>query len=320
MDWYVENDDANIGPLRRELGAYLRRHATAESDVDGALLAASELVTNAMEHTDGPVWVSVDWGAAQPVLSVYDLGAGFGLDEPVAPPDDQITGRGLLIATHLVPSLTVAARRSGGSKAVAPLPVTRPQATSIDPVPSSTASLPSLDERRPDGTFGRESFLRALIVQLARTVELQDGPAAAEAAIAQVGTDIGAQMEAAFRLAHDLSAELTVDEIGRLLVELKQAIDGDFFVVEADEDRIVLGTHSCPFGEAVMEAPTLCRMTSSVFGGIVRRNRGASAVDLEQRIAVGDPQCRVTVWLRPPPEDRRPFAHRYGEWPDGGVG
>ena len=54
--------------------------------------------------------------------------------------------------------------------------------------------LPAIDEAGPDG-FGRESFLRALVVQLSRAVEDQHGPDAAEAAVAQVGTDVGAQME-----------------------------------------------------------------------------------------------------------------------------
>ena len=314
MDWYVENDEANLAPLRRELASYLGRHAADGSDVDGATLAASELVTNAVQNSTGPVWVSVDWGAARPVIRVFDLGVGFVLDPAAVPPPQQVTGRGLMIVGHLVDELDVTARAVGGSLVSAVLPIERVPSVSIDPLPSPTDSLPALDERRPDGTFGREAFLRALVVQLARSVEMQSGPTAAEAAVAQVGTDVGKQMEEAFRLANDLSGELETDDIARLLVELKRAIDGEFFVIDVDDERIVLGTHTCPFGDAVKQAPTLCRMTSSVFGGIARRNRGAAAVDLEQRIAVGDAQCRVTVWLRPPPEERSAFVHTYGTW------
>ena len=314
MDWYVENDEANLAPLRRELGKYLARHGADDGDVDGATLASSELVTNAMQNSSGPVWVSVDWGAAKPVIRVFDLGDGFVLDSANVPPVEQVNGRGLMIVDHLVDELDVTARAAGGTLVTAVLPIERSPAVSIDPLPSPTDSLPALDERGPGGSFGREAFLRALVVQLARSVEMQSGPAAAEAAVAQVGTDVGSRMEEAFRLANDLTDELATEDIARLLVDLKRAIDGDFFVIDADDDRIVLGTHTCPFGDAVERAPTLCRMTSSVFGGIARRNRGAAAVDLEQRIAVGDPQCRVTVWLRPPPEDRAPFVHTYGTW------
>jgi len=97
-----------------------------------------------------------------------------------------------------------------------------------------------------------------------------------------------------------------------LYVRLKRAIEGDFFVIRADDERIVLGNNACPFGPVVQHAPALCRMTSSVFGGIAARNRGSSAVQLEERIAVGDPQCRVTVWLGRAPEALRDVVHVYG--------
>ena len=49
----------------------------------------------------------------------------------------------------------------------------------------------------------------------------------------------------------------------------------------------------------VREAPELCRMTSSVFGGIAARNFGYAKVDLRQRIAVGDQQCEVCIHTDP---------------------
>ena len=53
-------------------------------------------------------------------------------------------------------------------------------------------------------------------------------------------------------------------------------------------------------------------MTSSVFWGIAARNRSHPvSVLLEERIAVGDPACRVVVSLVPVPEDEAPFAHLY---------
>ena len=52
-------------------------------------------------------------------------------------------------------------------------------------------------------------------------------------------------------------------------------------------------------------------MTSSVFGGIAARNSDHEvAVVLEERIAVGDPGCRVVVYLATPPDDPQ-AAHRY---------
>jgi hypothetical protein len=52
-------------------------------------------------------------------------------------------------------------------------------------------------------------------------------------------------------------------------------------------------------------------MTSSVFGGIAARNSGEASVVLEERIAVGDPECRIVVTLGERAEG--PAAHHYGE-------
>ena len=163
-----------------------------------------------------------------------------------------------------------------------------------------------------DGTYGRESFLRALVVQLAQTVELVDGPGAADVMVAQVGTDVGGRMEEAYRSSHRVDGDLDIDQMAELFVDLKRAIGGGFSVVEVHDDRIVLENGACPFGDAVKRAPALCRMTSSVFGGIAARNRGGSAVHLQERIAVGDRECRVTVWLRQPPAEIEPEVHFYG--------
>lgn len=314
MDWYVPNDTAEVGSIRRELHAHLARHAAVGSDVEGATIAASELVTNAIQNSDGPIWVALDWGTSRPVLSVHDLGRGFELDGVPDPDPDDPRGRGLMISSRLVAGLSVRSKVFGGSIVTAQLPVERPTTEDIDPSPSRFPSLPDPDEQQADGTFGRDSFLRALVVQLAQSVESLQGPGVAEAVVAQVGTDVGGRIEETFRAARGIDGDLDVDQISSLLVELKAAIGGDFFVIDANDDRIILGNNRCPFGEAVMMAPTLCRMTSSVFGGIARRNRGAAAVDLEERIAVGDRQCRVTVWLTEPDPERAPFVHFYGEF------
>jgi hypothetical protein len=53
-------------------------------------------------------------------------------------------------------------------------------------------------------------------------------------------------------------------------------------------------------------------MTSSVFGGIAARNQDdGAAIVLEERIAVGDPGCRVVVHLGAVPDTASRFAHRY---------
>lgn len=105
---------------------------------------------------------------------------------------------------------------------------------------------------------------------------------------------------------------MSPEQLGDCYVRLKHAIDGGFRVVEHDERQIVLVNDRCPFGEAVMRAPALCRMTSSVFGGIAARNSEEPvAVLLEERIAVGDPGCRVVVALEGSADVDRNAAHVY---------
>jgi predicted ArsR family transcriptional regulator len=138
------------------------------------------------------------------------------------------------------------------------------------------------------------------------------GPDGAEAAVAQVGIDVGGQMEQEYRVATEVVGRLTPQQLAECFVRLKHAIDGGFYIVEVSSERIVLGNTRCPFGDAVRRAPALCRMTSSVFGGIAARNgdNGAGVV-LEERIAVGDPGCRVVVHLGAVPPATVRFAHRY---------
>jgi predicted ArsR family transcriptional regulator len=120
-------------------------------------------------------------------------------------------------------------------------------------------------------------------------------------------------MEREYRRAHQLVGRLDPSTIGDLYVRLKAALDGDFEVVEASDERIVLTNRRCPFGDVVKKAPGLCRMTSSVFGGIAARNStdGVASVVLEERIAVGDPGCKVVVWLKPPHASVAASAHSY---------
>ncbi len=311
MDWYVAHPDpVSVTSLRREFNAYAERHAAPDQDVAGATLTVAELLNNAVDHGAGPIWVSVDWTAVRPIVSIADVGPGFILE--TVPPSDPTAerGRGLAIAASLAQRLDVHIRESGGTRVEVELPIRRPNEVSVDPPRRPIGALPDLSEAGPEG-FERETFLRALVVQLAQEAERREGPAEAEALIAQVGIDVGSQMEAEYRATHEPAGPLTPEQLADCYVRLKHAIDGDFYPLEISEQRIVLGNRRCPFGEAVLRAPALCRMTSSVFGGIAAQNGPGATVLLEERIAVGDHQCRVVVELGPPDtSDQRP-GHRY---------
>lgn len=311
MDWAIDTNNPLAGrALRTEVVAYVRRHAGSIERLGDVELVVSELITNGARYATGPLWLNVDWSGPEPVVTVADLGPGF--DLVVQLPDaSSAGGRGLCIVDQISQKLEVRRRNSGGSVATARLPVTRPVALSIDPPRRRTTVLPNLDEALPQGGFGQESFLRALVVQLAHAIGEQGGPDAAERAVAQVGVDVGGQMEDEFRRARAITGRMTTEQLAECYVRLKHAIDGEFVVTEIDDRHIVFENTQCPFGLAVRLAPALCRMTSSVFGGIAARNADHSArVILEERIAVGDARCRVVVELDPQnsPEG---VGHRY---------
>jgi anti-sigma regulatory factor (Ser/Thr protein kinase)/predicted ArsR family transcriptional regulator len=312
MDWYLPAKDAvTVTALRHQIRDYLRRHAEPDSDVDGAELIAQELMVNAIEHTSGPAWVRLSWSRPEPDLEVWDLGLGF--DRPHDLPDSRsIGGRGLLLVSHLATEFEIAARQGGGTHVSVVLPVRRAISDTIDPGPLPHDPLPDLAEAGLNGEFGKESFLRALVVQLAQAIEFAAGPEVGEQSVTQVGLAVGAQMEAAYRATHAIVGRLTAQQLADCYVRLKRAIDGDFRAVEISEDRIVLENSRCPFGEVVRRSPALCRMTSSVFGGIAAHNSpDGSAVYLEERIAIGDPGCRVVVYFGAPPAEVARFSHRY---------
>ncbi|UOZ07117.1 methanogen output domain 1-containing protein [Amycolatopsis sp. WQ 127309] len=312
MDWFLDRQDrASASLLRREITGYLGRHAVDQAEqIDDAALIVAELLANAYDHGRGDIWVSLQWTEVRPVLEVHDMGEAFTLPRE-APTAEQYRGRGLWLVSQFSSELAVAAKRAGGKFVRSVLPVVRPVELTLDLPARRVSPLPAMSEARPEGGFGRESFLRALVVQLSTAVEQQQGPEAAQRAIAQVAADIGGQMEQEYRDAiATQAAQLAPEQIAECLVRLKAAIGGTFHAVEITGDRLVFVNSDCPFGAAVRQSPSLCRMTSSVFGGIAARNVGESAVTLEERIAVGDPQCRVVVHLGAAAA-KAENAHRY---------
>ncbi|MEV4415748.1 methanogen output domain 1-containing protein [Catellatospora sp. NPDC049609] len=296
MDWLLSPATPEAGSaLRREIADYLRRHSTEPDMVGAAEVIVSELVMNAVEHAGGPVWVCLDWTGPSARINVHDLGPAFVAD--LSTPQVTATrGRGLWLVSQMTSELEVVAKAGAGKTIRATLPLIRREEPSFDPPARMAAGLPHPSEAGPRG-FGRESFLRALVVELAHAADGNLGPQPTKELIAQVGTTVGSRMEQEFRAARRIVGRLTAQQQAECFVRLKAAIDGDFYIIEASEDRIVLGNRRCPFGAAVQNSPSLCRITSSVFGGIAARNTGQATVDLVERIAVGDPHCRVVIHL-----------------------
>jgi predicted ArsR family transcriptional regulator len=147
----------------------------------------------------------------------------------------------------------------------------------------------------------RDVFLRSLLRRLAGTLEDLVGLDEASGFVSVVGNEIGHLIGDEYKRALGVD-RLDLDQVAAVLVDLKRRIEGDFFVLEQDEGRIVLGNRSCPFGDQVLGRPSLCMMTSNVFGSITAENLGYARVELQETIAEGHGGCRVVVHLEPTSE------------------
>jgi predicted ArsR family transcriptional regulator len=158
------------------------------------------------------------------------------------------------------------------------------------------------DERANLGTIDvpleRDVFLRTLLRHLAGALQEIVGLDEASGFVSLVGQRIGEEINTAYTSALSVT-QLTPPQVADVLVDLKRRIQGDFFIIEEDEEKIVLGNRACPFAEKVIGRPALCMMTSNVFGSIAAQNLGYAKVAIEQAIARGDQGCRVVVYLKP---------------------
>lgn len=144
----------------------------------------------------------------------------------------------------------------------------------------------------------RDNFLRTLLRELAGTLQDVVGLDEASGFVSVVGQRIGDQINGQYRSALDLPV-LSREQVAEVLVDLKRRIQGDFYIIEEDDEKIVLGNRACPFAEKVIGRPALCMMTSNVFGVIAADNLGYAKVVLQETIARGDAGCRVIVYLKP---------------------
>jgi predicted ArsR family transcriptional regulator len=147
----------------------------------------------------------------------------------------------------------------------------------------------------------RDVFLRTLIRELAGTLQDVVGLEEASGFISVVGQRMGTQISEDYKSALSVS-KLNRAQVADVLVDLKRRIQGEFFVIEETDEKIVLGNRRCPFEDKVIGRPAMCMMTSNVFGSIAAQNLGYAKVMLEETIARGAAACRVTVFLKPTPE------------------
>jgi predicted ArsR family transcriptional regulator len=144
----------------------------------------------------------------------------------------------------------------------------------------------------------RDRFVRELLREMTGSLEEVLGAQRAARLVGEIGERTGEQINVYYRAALK-SVRLTRQEVAAAMTDLKRRIDGDFYVIEQSDEKIVLGNRACPFGAKVKDRPALCMMTSSVFGTLASQNLGYAKVELRETIARNANECRVVIWLRP---------------------
>ncbi|AFY52694.1 hypothetical protein Riv7116_0082 [Rivularia sp. PCC 7116] len=142
----------------------------------------------------------------------------------------------------------------------------------------------------------RDVFLRTLVRELSGTLENVVGLEEASGFISVVGQTMGREIDEEYKSALQVNS-LSRKQVAKVLVDLKKRIQGDFYILEESDEKIVFGNRVCPFAEKVINRPSMCMMTSNVFGSIAAENLGYAKVELQETIARGDSGCRVVVYL-----------------------
>lgn len=156
-----------------------------------------------------------------------------------------------------------------------------------------------------------ESFMRQMVAGLGHLNEGILGSDVAGAYVMNVGLSMGAAIEAEYKRFWRIERPFTLDEYAHVIVDLHHKIQGGFSLVSKDPEKVVVQTSCCPFTPDVRQSPSLCFMTSSLFGGIAARNFGYAKVVLHRRIALGDPGCHVTIHLQRTPEAKAAVGKEY---------
>jgi predicted ArsR family transcriptional regulator len=145
--------------------------------------------------------------------------------------------------------------------------------------------------------FDHNGLFNALVSSMAELLEsiagLEDACVYVSSIAARLGADVEKQYKAALGT-QNLNRKQLID----VLIDLKNRAGGSFSLIEQDEDRVVFGNRTCPLGKAAANHPSLCMLTSNIFGRMAANTVGYAAVDLEETIARGDAGCRVVLHLK----------------------
>lgn len=142
------------------------------------------------------------------------------------------------------------------------------------------------------------NFLQTFVTQSVKVVGQLGCPDCAGHVgyIEHLGLAASSCFEAAYREQGAVDGAIDLEHYCDMIVHIKNQIGGNFSRASSEAGVVKVVNTRCPFGDAVKEAPELCRMTSSVFGGIAARNFGYAKVALNKRLATNDGMCEVCIY------------------------
>lgn len=145
------------------------------------------------------------------------------------------------------------------------------------------------------------TFLQIILTQSVRTRISQSSleSSAGGDYVTQIGLSAGTCFEAEYREEFGLVDNLTIEQYVDLILAIKNKIGGKFSRMSSGKGYIRVVNSHCPFGESIKQAPELCAMTSSVFGGIAATNFGYAKVVLGESIGRGSASCDVFIYTDP---------------------
>jgi two-component system, NtrC family, response regulator HydG len=157
-------------------------------------------------------------------------------------------------------------------------------------------------------------FLQTFVLELMHASE-QQGQQHCEQLIEHIARTAGCFFEETYRNEQNNHDALDRESYIDLILGLKNNIGGNFSLSSSNQDCINVVNSRCPFGEGVTNFPELCRMTSSVFGGIAARNFGYAKVEIKKSIARHDGCCEVCIHTNPAAAAGRPGLEYTDEAP-----
>jgi predicted ArsR family transcriptional regulator len=143
-----------------------------------------------------------------------------------------------------------------------------------------------------------DTFLKQVLHHLTATIQAVVGVQEAEGFITLVSQKIGEDLNQHYQQAAQTD-KLSKAQVIEALLDFKQKVGGQFFLISDQDNTIILGNTCCPFGQRIHHLPALCMMTSNLFGVITAENLGYANVVIEQSIANLQPQCRIVIRLSP---------------------